>query len=275
MNKLIEEGLEFLNLKNGRIEIRFFSQSCFPIYKVSFLDENKSIAVKILDREDMALSEFSSLRYLKEKKCSVPTTYGIYTKANQSLFYMDFISERQTANRKELLLNSLRQMYSIKGAKWGFGEGNFIGALQQKNSFHESFESFFWLDRIEPQLKLGIKKNRIELKLIENRDWNLNSISPTLIHGDLWSGNVLFADKAYFVDPSISYAHPEQDLAMLELFGSQLSRMEVEDFLIELGCSNNFSERIPFWQIYPLLVHVNLFGGTYVNEFYKRVEFYD
>ena len=284
MNKLIEEGLEFLNLKNGRIEIRFFSQSCFPIYKVSFLDENKPIAVKILDREDMALSEFSSLRYLKEKKCSVPTTYGIYTKANQSLLYMDFISERQIANRKELLLNSLRQMYSIKGAKWGFGEGNFIGALQQKNSFHESFESFFWLDRIEPQLKLGIKKNRIELNLLEkletlifqkNRDWNLNSISPTLIHGDLWSGNVLFADKAYFVDPSISYAHPEQDLAMLELFGSQLSRMEVEDFLIELGCSNNFSERIPFWQIYPLLVHVNLFGGTYANEFYKRVEFYD
>ena len=103
----------------------------------------------------------------------------------------------------------------------------------------------------------------------------MNSISPTLIHGDLWSGNVLFADKAYFVDPSISYAHPEQDLAMLELFGSQLSRMEVEDFLIELGCSNNFSERIPFWQIYPLLVHVNLFGGSYVNQFYQSVEFYD
>ena len=111
MNKLIEEGLEFLNLKNGRFEIRFFAQSCFPIYKVYFQNENKSIAVKILYREDMALSELSSLRYLKDKNCSVPFTYGIYTKANQSLLYMAFISERQTANRKELLLNSLRQMY--------------------------------------------------------------------------------------------------------------------------------------------------------------------
>lgn len=284
MNKLIEEGLEFLNLKNGRFEIRFFAQSCFPIYKVSFQDENKSIAVKILDREDMALSELSGLRYLKEKNCPVPSTYGIYTKANQSLFYMNFISERQTPNRKELLLNSLRQMYSVKSAKWGFGEENFIGMLQQKNSFHENFESFFWLNRIEPQLKFGIQKNRIELKYVKKlealifqktRDWNLNSISPTLIHGDLWSGNVLFADKAYFVDPSISYAHPEQDLAMLELFGSQLSRMEVEDFLNELGCLNNFSERVPFWQIYPLLVHVNLFGGSYVSQFYQSVEFYD
>ena len=283
MNKLIEEGLEFLNLKNGRFEIRFFAQSCFPIYKVSFPDENKFIAVKILDREDMALSELSSLRYMKEKNCSVPTTYGIYTKANQSLLYMDFISERQIANREKLLLNSLRQMYSVKSAKWGFGEDNFIGALEQKNSFHENFESFFWLNRIEPQLKLGIKNSRIEIKYVKKletlifqktKDWNLNSISPTLIHGDLWSGNVLFADNAYFIDPSISYAHPEQDFGMLELFGSPLSAIEIEGFIKELGCSNNFSERVPFWQIYPLLVHVNLFGGSYVNQFYQRVEFY-
>ena len=127
MNKLIEDGLEFLSIKKGRFEIQFLTQSCFPIYKVSFLDVNKSIAVKILDREDMALSELSSLKYLEEKHCPVPTTYGIYTKANQSLLYMDFVSERQIANRKELLLNSLRQMYSSKGAKWGFGEG--IGFL--------------------------------------------------------------------------------------------------------------------------------------------------
>jgi uncharacterized protein YacL len=76
MNKLIEEGLEFLNLKNGRIEIRFFSQSCFPIYKVSFLDENKSIAVKIYEKDFPEIKEVDHkiVMLAKEVKGSVITT---------------------------------------------------------------------------------------------------------------------------------------------------------------------------------------------------------
>lgn len=284
MSRYIEEGLEYLNFNVSEMEFSFYTQSCFPIYQIFLPKENKTIAAKVLDREDMAISEVANLKYLREKKCSVPEVYGVFTKGGQSLIFMEFIKDKRRANVKVLLFESLLELYSEKSAKWGFSENNFIGPLPQRNSTHDSFESFFWLDRIEPQLKLSIDKRRLDtavknkiesLMFKKAKEWNLNSMSPTLIHGDLWSGNLLFADKAYFIDPSIAYSHPEQDLAMLELFGGYFSKMETQDLLKDLGCADNFSERIPFWQIYPLLVHVNLFGGTYIDQLHEALEFYE
>jgi|JI8StandDraft_1071087.scaffolds.fasta_scaffold85601_1 fructosamine-3-kinase len=284
MNKFIIEGLESLNFNTDNMEGSFYTQSCFPIYQLFLPKENKTIAAKVLDREDMAISEVANLKYLRKKKCPVPEVYGIFTKGGQSSLFMEFINDKKKTNIKVLLFESLLKLYSNKGAKWGFGKDNFIGPLPQRNSIHDKFESFFWLDRIEPQLKLSLDKKILDsdiAMMIESlvykktKEWNLNSISPTLIHGDLWSGNLLFADNAYFIDPSIAYSHPEQDLAMLELFGGYFSSKETEDLLKKLGCSPDFNERIPFWQIYPLLVHVNLFGGTYVNQLHQAVEFYD
>jgi fructosamine-3-kinase len=281
--KLIEEGLQFLGFHKTDVVISFHSQSCFPIYLINFTKENHKIAVKIVDRSDMAGVEVSGLKFLKDKNCPVPNIFGIFTKENKSLIYMEFISETFHSDKKEKLISSLNKLYSNTNSQWGFWEDNYIGPLLQKNSFHDSFDSFFWLDRIEPQLKLSQNNkifssefsNRLERLLYKKtKEWNLNSSTPRLIHGDLWNGNILFSDKAYFIDPSISYSHPEQDFAMLDLFGSHFNIQDMENFLMSLGCSKNFKERIPFWQIYPLLVHVNLFGGSYIQRVKDVVRFY-
>jgi fructosamine-3-kinase len=71
--------------------------------------------------------------------------------------------------------------------------------------------------------------------------------------------------RNYIIDPSISYGCPEQDLAMLDLFSSALSHESKIEILDQLQYdSSQYIERVPFWQIYPLLVHVVLFGKNYI-----------
>ncbi|MBK8398486.1 MAG: fructosamine kinase family protein [Leptospiraceae bacterium] len=274
MIKLIEQGLDFLNFDKRNCSISFLTQSCFPIYKVYLPKENHNLAVKILNEKEIAVSELNSLKYLKEKKCPVPNTYRIFSNDKNFLLFMDYVEEQNNSDKQKKLIATLKILFGNTNAKWGFDDNNYIGGLHQKNSFHESFDSFYWQTRIEPQLRLCFENKIFDLsffqkteKLILKKisDWNLNSATPRLIHGDLWSGNILFGDKAYLIDPSISYAHPEQDLAMLDLFGSPLDFLHLNILLTEIGSAPDFQNRIPFWQIYPLLVHVNLFGGNYIH----------
>jgi fructosamine-3-kinase len=88
--------------------------------------------------------------------------------------------------------------------------------------------------------------------------------APALLHGDLWWGNVLFGrdGQAWLIDPSVHGGHPEEDLAMLALFGS------VPDHLLGAYAevhplSPGWQERVALFQLYPLLVHTLLFGGGY------------
>ena len=88
--------------------------------------------------------------------------------------------------------------------------------------------------------------------------------APALIHGDLWSGNFITNEEGLpcLIDPAVGYAPREMDLAMMKLFGGfpeQVFEEYDEIFPLEKG----FQERIPIWQLYYLLVHLNIFGSSY------------
>jgi fructosamine-3-kinase len=86
---------------------------------------------------------------------------------------------------------------------------------------------------------------------------------PARLHGDLWSGNVLWSDQAWLIDPAAHGGHRETDLAMLHLFGcAQLERI-VAAYHERDPLADGWRERIPLHQLFPLLVHTMLFGGGY------------
>lgn len=93
------------------------------------------------------------------------------------------------------------------------------------------------------------------------------SVTPARLHGDLWSGNVLWSGgEAWLIDPAAHGGHPETDLAMLALFGAPKLRAVLAGYQEVTPLTPGWSERIGLHQLFPLLVHVVLFGAAYAEQ---------
>ena len=256
------------------------AKSLFSIHLIKNARGNfpNEIIAKEINIHGMADAEIKGLLELKNSGANVPEVYGIYKKGNIEFILMEYLpfNSKQTS---EMIKNNLLQLYmnnkNEKSSKWGFYENNFIGTIIQYNKFYDNFTDYWMESRILPLVnilsenKFSFSKNKIKfIKRIENaiNMWELNIYQPKLIHGDLWNGNLLFSgEKNYFIDPSVSYGNPEQDLAMLDLFGSPLNHADRAKILEKINQSDSYPERIGFWKIYPLLIHLVLFGESYLG----------
>jgi len=155
---------------------------------------------------------------------------------------------------------------------YGFPEDNFIGSLPQSNGQHATAVDFLIHERLQPQWERARNSGFFSdapaawhnfLTELPNL---IPEEQPSLIHGDLWGGNYLIdtAGKPWLIDPAAAYAPREMDLAMSSLFGGfgpAFYRAYENEWPTEPG----FPEREPLYQLYYLLVHVNLFGAGYVG----------
>lgn len=155
--------------------------------------------------------------------------------------------------------------------EYGFDTENFIGATLQPNSWNKKWSRFFSEQRIGWQLQLLAEKgisfgdiNDIVLRV--NRLLSSHNPSPSLLHGDLWSGNVAntpFGPICY--DPACYWGDSECDIAMTELFeGFKPEFYQGYQSIspIEAG----YSKRKNLYNLYHILNHCNLFGGHYLEE---------
>jgi len=157
---------------------------------------------------------------------------------------------------------------------FGLDHDNYIGSLVQKNSYHPDFFSFFISQRIEPQLKEARNKGAFshsETRYFDSLFNTLHNIipveKPALIHGDLWNGNYMVtADGSpCLVDPAVYYGHREADIAMTQLFGG-FSPDFYGAYNQAWPMEKSWEKRMDVYNLYPLLVHVNLFGGSYARQ---------
>jgi fructosamine-3-kinase len=90
---------------------------------------------------------------------------------------------------------------------------------------------------------------------------------PSLLHGDLWSGNVMINDRGEpcLIDPAVYFGNREVDLAMTRLFGG-FDNSFLESYQQSFPLLPGYAERFDIYNLYPLLVHVNLFGGGYLSQ---------
>jgi len=169
----------------------------------------------------------------------------------------------------------LAGMHRYSRTSFGLEFDNYIGSLPQSNCEHKSWVDFFREERLVPQVALGVKSGRITSDLATKFDILYHRLAellalderPALLHGDLWSGNFLFTSPEVpcLVDPATYYGHREAEIAFTKLFGGFS-----DDFYAAYHechpLAVGHEHRVGLFNLYPLLVHVNLFGGGYINQ---------
>jgi protein-ribulosamine 3-kinase len=165
----------------------------------------------------------------------------------------------------------LALLHQQSSQAFGLETDNFIGSLPQSNRRHATWAVFYALERLLPQAEMATQQGLLQTKdreqlnhLLARLPELLPTEPPALIHGDLWSGNFICTDSSVpvLIDPSAYYGHREMDLAMARLFGGfHRDFYRAYDDLSPL--EPGFESRLPLYQLYYLLVHLNLFGSGY------------
>jgi fructosamine-3-kinase len=169
---------------------------------------------------------------------------------------------------------SLAKLHTNTQQQFGLDHNNYIGSLHQSNRLHDTWSSFFSNERLEPQLRLALDTGRAgsglrakfeKLFLVMDEIFPVGK--PSLLHGDLWSGNFMISPggKACIYDPAVYFGNREMDIATTKLFGG-FEEGFYEGYNDAFPLEKGWQQRVDICNLYPLMVHVNLFGGGYLND---------
>lgn len=172
------------------------------------------------------------------------------------------------------------KIFELSG-KFGFFQNNFIGARAQNNTPSDSWISFFRDNRLASQFKdadayfTAEDRSKITKLLDHLEDFLIEPNQPSLLHGDLWSGNVMCGPegKAMLIDPAAYIGHAEADLAMTELFGGFPEKF-YDAYREANPLEPGYENRRDLYNLYQLLNHLNLFGPTYLGPVLSIVDEY-
>jgi len=161
------------------------------------------------------------------------------------------------------LYHQLAKVHATKADSYGLDYHNTIGALPQKNLRTDNWAHFWVHQRLEPWYKKHATKFDLSLPKVTELLSN-HTPEPSLIHGDLWNGNVLFDGQWWFIDPACYFGDPEVDLAMAQLFGGFPTTF-LHAFEQRYHKHSDFLKRQQVYQLFFLLVHLELFGHSYLS----------
>ena len=205
----------------------------------------------------MFAAEFEGLRALRAAGVNAPEPYL----AGDAFIEMEKL---QLGARPDwpALARMMVKLHRRTNDRFGWGSDNWIGLSPQKNAWSDDWVAFYWEFRLSPQLsKANLMREAKGLdigKFFENY-----KPVPSLLHGDLWSGNIGFtAGGPVIFDPAVYYGDREADLAMTELFGGFADEFYSE-YEKELPLDSGYEIRKHLYNLYHLLNHLNLFGSGY------------
>ena len=244
------------------------------VYKVELEDGTPLVAK--LDREGASHLEREAymLRYLRERSdLPVPEVYH----GSETLLLMEFVegSSRFSGGAERHAAELLAGLHEITSDAYGHERDTLIGSLDQPNPWTESWTEFFREHRLLYLANVAHDAGRLppeDLKRIEHLVGKLDEIieepeQPSLIHGDVWSANVLAKGDRItaFLDPAIYHADPEIELSFISLFNSFGEAFFARYEEIRGIRPGFFEQRRDLYNLYPLLVHVYFFGGGYLD----------
>lgn len=224
---------------------------------------------------DMYETEVEGLSLLRQTNTFyIPQIIGHDRHLGKSFLILEFIEGGSpTRTYWETLGSQLAQLHTHTQQAFGLRFNNYIGSLPQTNTLTPDGYDFFFDHRLLPQAGLALYEGLLPKKaydaLFRLRDRLpelLPNEPPALLHGDLWSGNVLPTqqNQPALIDPAVYYGFREAELAFTKLFAGFDTRF-YDSYNEVSPLKSGFEERVAIYNLYPLLVHVNLFGSGYVS----------
>ena len=248
------------------------------VYRVD-LASGEQIVAKADESDTAALSiEGYMLRYLTENS-ALPVPEVLH--CDDHLLLMIYLEGENHLgdSEQEHAADLLADLHNVTQPQYGLERDTLIGPLHQPNSLTDSWIEFFRQHRLLYMAHLAHRdgplpashRDRLEKLASQLHRWLHEPSHPSLIHGDIWTTNVMTHQGRIvgFIDPAIYYGHAEIELAYTTLFGTFGRTFGTAFFQryeahrpIEPGF---FEERRHLYNLYPLLVHVRLFGGHYID----------
>lgn len=234
-----------------------------------FIKLNSADKEAMLSAEAAGLSEIAKTQTIRVPQ---PVTIGI--SGTQSYLVLEHLELTARGNAK-LLGKQLAALHRYEGKSYGFERDNFIGSTPQPNGWKASWIEFWREQRLDFQLQLaaqnghGGRLQTLGEELIDTLPTFFDGYSPkpSLLHGDLWSGNHAFLTDGTptIFDPAAYYGDRECDLAMTELFGGYSADFYAT-YRAAYPLDAGYSTRRDLYNLYHILNHANLFGGGYIRQ---------
>jgi len=212
---------------------------------------------------------------LKPSVIDVPEVVLVAADDTYQFIVMEFIVERSKASTYwKHLGKQLAALHQNLSSSYGLDHDNYIGSLSQFNKPSRKWVDFFIEQRLEVQVKLASDNQRIDKNIInqfaslyKKLPGILPEEPPSLLHGDLWSGNLITNGHGdpCLIDPAVYYGNRECELAFTKLFGG-FSEEFYNSYNDAFPLQSGFQIRFDVYNLYPLMVHVNLFGGGNLSQ---------
>lgn len=246
-------------------------------YRISF--KNKTLFCKATPATEfpqLFRKEKTGLEFIAEQNIiRTPAVVGCFEEGDHQVLLLEWIEcgERTEAFWKTFG-EGLAAFHRVTNDGFGFAENNYMGSVPQLNDPHPTWADFFARQRLDVMVKkcfdekLLSKGHRRAFERVEQKlPGFFGEENPSLLHGDLWSGNFLCDKngKPVLIDPAVYYGHRSMDLAMTTLFGGFRGPF-YEAYDHHFPFPKNYKEQWAVCNLYPLLIHLFLFGTSYLPQ---------
>lgn len=217
------------------------------------------------------------------KTISVPRVFAYSDKIGQAYLLLEWIEGERQRQTDERLGEELAQLHQCHHTHHGFLKDTYIGLLPQPNGLYTNWLTYYRDKKLMGQIDYGLShkhiagKRRKQLETLLERldEWIPQDIHPSYLHGDLWGGNWIIgrAGKPFLIDPSFLYGDRHFELAFTELFGG-FSQPFYDAYHAAYPLRDIYEDVKPLYQLYYLIVHLNIFGESYGSQIDAILERY-
>lgn len=255
-------------------------------YRIT-VKNNRSLFVKYNKADalpGMLMAEKTGLAFLqKQNIINIPQVLDFQQDHERQVLILEWINEsKPNRDSWKKLGEQLAGLHRLTHIQSGFEENNYIGSLPQSNKWTDNWIDFFAIQRIKPQIEMAINKSllsnsHVQLweKLLLKLPGLFDEEKNSLLHGDLWRGNLLFNKTAdpVLIDPAVYFGNRHMDMAMTTLFGG-FDPLFYEAYDYHFPLPQDHKQLWDICNLYPLLVHINIFGSAYIQPFTTIIKKY-